>query len=57
MYIDIDIHSFYGEGIFLRPCVYAPLTANLFYHMPFSVKLSISLLHCFHPKTSFVLDL
>ena len=59
IYIDIDIytHSFYGEGIFLRPCVHAPLTANLFHHMSCSIKLSVCLLHCFHPKTSFVLDL
>ena len=34
-------HSFYGEGIFLTLCT----------------TLSVSLLYCFHPETSFVLDL
>ena len=30
---------------------------SFFYHMPCYITLFISLLHCFHPETSFVLDL
>ena len=40
-------HSFYGESIFLTHCTCTPTSKQqiiFFFHMPCSIKLSISLL-------------
>ena len=48
IYIYVDICT--GTSIYEQP-------VSFFHHIPSSLTLSISLLHCFDPETSFVVDL
>ena len=58
--VNLTYGSFISRrGYFSDPVCVHPYKQQIYFshHMPCSITLSISLLHCFHPETLFIIDL